>query len=316
MRGEKNEVEIMTKRWSCLIVLLILMTLSGGCISKDESKVLSEKVISEENIGGKYNAKLVTLEIPIQNESYRDEYKKESGKDIVEEKEIQYSIGDKHYRGSYWPDFWPPFTDSLDWIKSNSSESSIFMNWWDYGHMLKGATGRDVIIANPSKESALKTISMIGTVMDEKTYEERYGYETPEKLKDVAIAFTTDDITLTNQIMDKYHAKYIYTTNRDLDLIGVMGDAIPDGGYYTEINTDSGKQTVPSQKFYNSTLARLLLFKGNGLENYRLVYESQPKSDGSEEKRYKDVYNAVYGGNLQVEDSGYIKIFEYVKGAK
>lgn len=306
----------MTKKWSCLVVLLILIVLFSGCVGKDENKVLSEKVVSEENIGGKYNAKLVTLEIPIQNESYKAENRKWSGKDIVEAKEIQYSIGDKHFRGGYWPEFWPPYAYSVDWIKINTPENTTFLNWWDYGHYIRGATGRDVVIAQPSKELALKTIRMIGTVVDEKTYEERYGYETPEKLKDVAIALTTDDITVTNQIMDKYNAKYIYTTMMDLDITSAMRIGLPEEGYYTEVDTQQGKQIVPSSKFYNSTLARLHLFKGKGLENYRLVYESQPKSEGSKEKWNKNIYNVLYGGNLQVEDSGYIKIFEYVKDGK
>jgi len=99
---------------------------------------------------------------------------------------------------------------------------------------------------------------------------------------------------------------------RDLDIIGTMD---PKGGYYTERNVPEGKQYDPSKRFYNSTLAKMNLFKGRGLENYRLVYESQPNSQ-SNEKQYKNNYNTLYGSNLPVDDSGYIKIFEYVNGAK
>ena len=270
-----------------VIAAIISFALISGCVSKEESKVLPEKVISEVNIGGKYNAKLVTSEMPIQYESF----KKTSGKDYIEFIEIQYSIGDKKFRGNYPQETY--FIDSVDWIKRNTSENSIFLNWWDYGHMIRGATGRDVVIAQPSKELALKTISMIGKIMDDKTYEEKYGYETPEKIKDVSVALTTDNIEITNQIMDKYNAKYIYTTNFDLKIIGIMD---PVGEYYTERNMPDGKLYDPSKRFYNSTLAKLQIFKGKDLENYRLVYESQP--------------------SLHSNDSGYIKIFEYVKGAK
>ena len=284
-----------------LLAAILSFVILIGCVSKE----LSEKVISEENIGGKYNAKLVTSEMPIQYESFR----KTAGKDYIEFKEIQYSIGDKKFRGNYPRETY--FIDSIDWIKRNTSENSIFLNWWDYGHMIRGATGRDIVIAQPSKELALKTISMIGKIMDEKTFEEKYGYEVPEKIKDVGVALTTDDINVTNQIMDKYNAKYIYTTMFDLDVIHTMKE----GDFETIVDTPQGQKTVPSKRFYESTLAKLQLFKGKDLKNYRLVYESQPNLK-SNEKNYKNVYNILYGGDLSLEDSGYIKIFEYVKGAK
>ena len=283
-----------------LLAAILSFVILIGCVSKE----LSEKVISEENIGGKYNAKLVTSEMPIQYESFR----KTAGKDYIEFIDIQYSVGDTKFRGEghYLRD--TNFTNSIEWIKRNTSENSIFLNWWDYGHMIRGATGRDVVIAQPSKELALKTISMIGKIMDDITFEEKYGYEVPEKIKDVGVALTTDDINVTNQIMDKYNAKYIYTTLRDLDVIHTMKE----GDFETIVDTPQGQKTVPSKRFYESTLAKLQLFKGMNLKNYRLVYESQPNLK-SNEKHYKNVYNILYGGNLTSEDSGYIKIFEYVK---
>ena len=72
-------------------------------------------------------------------------------------------------------------------------------------------------------------------------------------------------------------------------------------------------------KYFNTMEAKLHIFDTNGLHNYRLVHESTPAPfyrGGNEEKWFKNVYNVLYGGNLQVEDSGYAKIFEYVKGAK
>jgi asparagine N-glycosylation enzyme membrane subunit Stt3/outer membrane murein-binding lipoprotein Lpp len=285
----------------CLIVLFAAILGSVillGCVSKE----LPEKVISEENIGGKYNAKLVILESPV-DEQYRRSY----GKDYYEDKAIQYSIGDKQFQGSYLPDFWAPATDSIDWIKRNTSENSIFLNWWDYGHTIRGATGRDIVIASTSKEGS-KYIAMIGKMITEKTFEEKYGFETQEKVEDVGTALTTDNIEITNQIMDKYNAKYIYTTMRDLDIIHTMKE----GDFETIVDTPQGQQTVPSKRFYESTLVKLQLFKGKNLKNYRLVYESEPNLQ-SNEKHYKNVYNILYGGNITSEDSGYIKIFEYIK---
>ncbi|MCZ7404771.1 MAG: oligosaccharyl transferase, archaeosortase A system-associated, partial [Candidatus Methanoperedens sp.] len=65
--------------------------------------------------------------------------------------------------------------------------------------------------------------------------------------------------------------------------------------------------------------AKLHIFDTNGLHNYRLVHESTPNPyvrGGAQEKQDKYIYNVLYRGNLPVEDSGYAKIFEYVKGAK
>ncbi|MDO9097387.1 MAG: oligosaccharyl transferase, archaeosortase A system-associated, partial [Candidatus Methanoperedens sp.] len=90
-------------------------------------------------------------------------------------------------------------------------------------------------------------------------------------------------------------------------------------GYYTQIQTSQGAQVVPAMKYYDTMEAKLHIFDTNGLRNYRLVHESTPNpytAGGNSEKWFKNVYNILYSGNLPVEDSGYAKIFEHVKGAK
>ncbi|MCE8423031.1 MAG: oligosaccharyl transferase, archaeosortase A system-associated, partial [Candidatus Methanoperedens sp.] len=37
---------------------------------------------------------------------------------------------------------------------------------------------------------------------------------------------------------------------------------------------------------------------------------------GYAEQQYKYIYNTLYGGHIPVENSGVVKVFEYVKGAK
>lgn len=260
----------------------------------------SYNIFDEINIGGKYNAKVVLYEIETQNGSYR-------------RSEIQYSIGNKQFHGIYFPEQWFPFEDtSLDWIKDNTPENSIFLNWWDYGKTIRGATGRDVIVASPSRELAKTVGSISSGEMDEKTYGEIYGYEDPEKIKDVALSLTTDDINITNSIMNKYNSKYIYVTMYDLDIISAMRQ---DENYYTKVKASTGELTVPTMKFYDSTLAKLLLFNGKDLKHYRMVYESKPNLNLSQEKYYKNAYNVLYSGNIPVEDTGYIKIFEYIKNS-
>jgi dolichyl-diphosphooligosaccharide--protein glycosyltransferase len=84
-------------------------------------------------------------------------------------------------------------------------------------------------------------------------------------------------------------------------------------GYYVQVQTDSGYVTVPGQRYFNSMEARLHIFDGNGLRQYRMVYESP--AGNTQEPGYKNVYNVLFGGNLPETNTGYVKIFEYVNGA-
>lgn len=92
-----------------------------------------------------------------------------------------------------------------------------------------------------------------------------------------------------------------------------------DVGYFTRLQTNQGPLDVPTMKYYNTMESRLHIFDTNGLHNYRLVYESASNpytAGGNTEEWFKNVYNVLYQGNLKVENSGYAKIFEYVKGAR
>lgn len=294
---------------SCKIIIIaivfVFITISG-CVSN------TEKIISEENIGGKYDAKIVTLEVLSE---YENPITKETDKGYFTVYEIHYFIEGEKYRG-YWKPF---YRDSIDWINQNTQTNSVFLNWWDYGNLIRGGTGRDVVISQPSKYLWILKRAGMATRIDEKTYEKEYGgFDSSERIKDVSLALTTDDITVTNQIMDKYNAKYIFLTMGDLELFDVM--TIREGesnytDYYTTIEISGEQQRVPNQRFYNSTLSKLIIFNGEDLKNYRLVYESRPQPYYKEnkEKVYKAVYNFLYGGNLTVENTGCIKIFEYVK---
>ncbi|HWQ44798.1 MAG TPA: oligosaccharyl transferase, archaeosortase A system-associated, partial [Methanosarcina barkeri] len=71
---------------------------------------------------------------------------------------------------------------------------------------------------------------------------------------------------------------------------------------------------LPSTRYYNSMESRLHILDGNGLKQYRMVYETEAYQ--TQEVGYKQVYNFIFNGNLPEVNTGYIKIFEYVKGAK
>src|SRR5690606_29567223 len=58
----------------------------------------------------------------------------------------------------------------------------------------------------------------------------------------------------------------------------------------------------------------LHILDGSGLKQYRLVHETWAYQ--TQEVGYKQAYNFLYGSSIPEVDTGFVKIFEYVKGAK
>ncbi len=93
----------------------------------------------------------------------------------------------------------------------------------------------------------------------------------------------------------------------------------PTNYYWSVAFTDKGAIQVPGLRVFTSMEGKLHILDGNDLKQYRLVHESptNPNTEGGyQESNYKNIYNVLYGGNILVENSGVVKIFEYVKGAK
>jgi len=163
-----------------LIAIIISIVLAAALIGY---YLFTPRVLREEFIGGKYNAKLVI-------EGYDD--RGFIGGEIVYTKD---NITHQGFYSSF-------LNNSLEWIKVNTPEDAIFLNWWDYGHMIVGYTGRETIIKNPSKE-ALDSVSAPDKITE---------FDSNEKLVDVAKAFTTIDPKSTRSIMNKYNATYVLIT--------------------------------------------------------------------------------------------------------
>jgi dolichyl-diphosphooligosaccharide--protein glycosyltransferase len=69
--------------------------------------------------------------------------------------------------------------------------------------------------------------------------------------------------------------------------------------------------------------AKFHIFDGNGLKHYRMIYESgfESREGLTIEILYRLVYNGFYSSYMEmpevnVTSTGYVKIFEYVKGAR
>jgi len=148
--------------------------------------LLSPRFLREEYIGGKYQGKIgITGEDPRGFEVGRLFYVKDG-------------VEHEGYFNAY-------LRDTLDWIKANTSEDAVFLNWWDYGHMIVGYAERESVIKNPSQEALI-------SVKDASEFKE---FDPHIMIVDVAKALTTTNENETLETMSKYGATYILVTAED-----------------------------------------------------------------------------------------------------
>jgi Uncharacterized membrane protein, required for N-linked glycosylation len=179
------------------------------------------------------------------------------------------------------------------------------MSWWDYGHWIE-VIGHRIPNANPFQQG-------IGGRRNSIDEENQPGAST---------FFTAPSEEAATEVLEAVHpdpekagARYIVS---DVEMAtgkfyAMSAWTLDTADYYIQVQTDSGTMTVPGPRYYNSMEARLHIFDGNGLKQYRLVHESP--IGNSQETGYKNVYNVLFSGNLAEENTGYVKIFEYVEGA-
>lgn len=219
--------------------------------------------------------------------------------------------------------------DALTWMRYNTPEPDLpyysiyekppsgqkynysmndygVMSWWDYGHIIT-YWGRRIPNANPFQGG-------IGG-----------GSSHLPGASTFLIAPTEDEA---NTVLDKLGingkpgARYVVSNAYmaySIQPVFAEWDKT-DQGYFEQVQTSQGYQYWPTMKYYNTMESKLHIFDTNGLHNYRLVHESginQYTSGGNQERGYKSIYNILNRDNpISVEESGYAKIFEYVKGAR
>ncbi|WP_321419212.1 oligosaccharyl transferase, archaeosortase A system-associated [uncultured Methanomethylovorans sp.] len=183
------------------------------------------------------------------------------------------------------------------------------MSWWDYGDWIE-VIGRRIPNANPFQQG-------IGGRRDSIEEENQPGASTfftassEEEATAVLKAIHPDE--------NKMGARYIVS---DVEMAtgkfyAMSAWTLDTDNYYIPVQTDQGVMTVPGERYFNSMEAKLHIFDTNGLKHYRMVHESPGvTSSQSQEIGYKNVYNVLFGGKIKEENSGYVKIFEYVEGAK
>ncbi len=180
------------------------------------------------------------------------------------------------------------------------------MSWWDYGHYIE-TIGHRIPNANPFQAG----IGGRRVSIDE------------ENKPGAATFFTAQSEEEANTVLeaidprpDKAGARYIVSDIRmATEIFGAMPAwTLDTEGYYQPYWVGNEYRNLPSTRYYNSMESRLHILDGNGLKQYRLVHETRAYQ--TQEIGYKQVYNLLYGANIPEEYTGYVKIFEYVKGAK
>lgn len=97
------------------------------------------------------------------------------------------------------------------------------------------------------------------------------------------------------------------STDACLEWVGV-GDAVAEVCNYVAV-VPPGHDTIGGVRVLECLTCRWAVV-------YGIEIQANPNTrGGNEEKRCKALYNMLYNGNLQVEDTGYVKIFEFVDGA-
>ncbi|MFZ2499812.1 oligosaccharyl transferase, archaeosortase A system-associated [Methanosarcina sp.] len=180
------------------------------------------------------------------------------------------------------------------------------MSWWDYGHWIE-VIGHRMPNANPfqagigGRRGSINETNQPGA----STF---FTAQSEDEASSVLEAVDPDP--------NKSGARYVMSDARmATEIFMAMATwTLDTDGYYQSYWTGTDYQSLPSNRYYNSMEARLHVLDGNGLKQYRMVHETWATQ--TQEAGYRQVYNLLFGGNISQADTGYVKIFEYVKGAK
>ena len=179
------------------------------------------------------------------------------------------------------------------------------MSWWDYGHVIT-YFGHRIPNANPFQAG-------IGGGPNHAPGASTFFTAQSEEAADEVLW----NLGVNGKPGSKYIVSNAYMAYAINDVMGVW-DGHDWSQYRTWAVISGQEQMVYKLFWYTSMEGRLHIFDGDGLKHYRLVHESQANpgaSGGNMEQSCKAQYNMLYSGNLNIENTGFVKIFEFVEGA-
>jgi hypothetical protein len=203
-----------------------LCILLAGCLLPNYELV--------EDLGGKYDAKLISEEVTTTNGAKVNVLK------------VLYNYAGEEERGVLPESIIPAFEK----IKSKSPEDAVVTMWWDYASALRGYTGREVVIDAPSPQIEYSVAG--GWAGD---------LESNERVRDVATIFTTNSTDEAIQLMRKHSSEFILIHGSDVNKAFVFFNLVGDSGEYIKflstghvIPTEKGEDTLFFRMYFKEEI--------------------------------------------------------------
>ncbi|MBR9679895.1 MAG: hypothetical protein GOU99_02505 [Candidatus Altiarchaeota archaeon] len=112
--------------------------------------------------------------------------------------------------------FYPEIMEGMRWIQENTAQDATILAWWDYGHMIRGKTGRDTILFGPSREILFSVAKYAALSQAERDKVICVDCNPHAWVEDVADALVTTDPDKTAEIMHTYGAEYVLVTEQEV----------------------------------------------------------------------------------------------------
>lgn len=250
------------------VIVILLGVVYTGCTENDNPKNGDERLISTEFLGGPYNISILHLQT----------YWEGEGGKWSDGTEMNYTKNGIEHQGCYIPSM----KDTLDWIKTNTSENCTILCWWDYAIMIEGYAERNVI-ARFGSLAITDTIAMFGILDEEgkKKYIEEHEWTSNETIQEIAMVLTSTNISSneTRVILQKYNVSYIFTNSYDKMITMIFLQAA--GKNTEEYITDE----IPNEKC-NELLSYKMWDDNPEISGLELIYH-QPLGDGRTVRIFK-----------------------------
>lgn len=184
--------------------------------------------------------------------------------------------------------------ESFTWLKDSSPATSYYsypdkpaeygvMSWWDYGNWILYLSQRPVVANN---------------------------FQTG--IDDAAHFLTASDEKTASEVLNARKVRFIVTDAQMLKLkfksIAMLAGKNPDDYYGTSDDAPIRSVNAENRNFFATMLSRLHVFDGDGLSNYRLIYESGTTAIRSPDLKYVKIFEYVPGATIAGKADGDVKL--------